>query len=311
MKIYLLENHELPLVRGLALVRTGNLFDPADKVGLASITGSLIRSGGTAAKTGDQIDEDLENIAASVESQIGESYGSVSFSTLKERTDEVLGDVPRRPDRTRLPRRQARSHQDPAPQRHRPPQRRCARHLAARVRLSDLRPQNALRMADGIRDRRQHQARRRRELLQALLLPGQHHPRGAGRLFRAGNESETGKALRGLERPAAPGSAIPAGKQQLPNPASTSATKTDVTQTNLVDRPARRRAQRQGLSGTRSDGRHPRRRLPQPAIPEGAHAAWLRLRRVVFMVRPITITPASSKSPAAPNPPAPPTRSKP
>src|SRR3984957_8457621 len=90
LKIYLLENHELPLVRGLALVRTGNLFDPADKVGLATVTGSLIRSGGTAAKTGDQIDEELENIAASIESQIGESYGSVSFSPLKERTDEVL-----------------------------------------------------------------------------------------------------------------------------------------------------------------------------------------------------------------------------
>ena len=91
MKVYLLENHELPLVRGLALVRTGNLFDPADKVGLATITGDVIRSGGTSAKTGDQIDEQLENIAASVESQISESFASVSFSTLKERTDEVLG----------------------------------------------------------------------------------------------------------------------------------------------------------------------------------------------------------------------------
>jgi predicted Zn-dependent peptidase len=90
LKIYLLESHELPLVRGLALVRTGNLFDPADKVGLATVTGSLIRSGGTATKTGDQLDEELENIAASVESQIGESFGSVSFSTLKERTDDVL-----------------------------------------------------------------------------------------------------------------------------------------------------------------------------------------------------------------------------
>lgn len=91
LKIYLLENHELPLIRGLALVRTGNLFDPADKVGLAEITGSLIRSGGTTAKTGNQLDEELENIAASVESQIGESYGSVSFSTLKKQIDEVLG----------------------------------------------------------------------------------------------------------------------------------------------------------------------------------------------------------------------------
>ena len=91
MKVYILENHELPTVRGLALIRTGNLFDPADKTGLASMTGSLIRSGGTATKSGDQIDEELENIAASVESAIEESYGSISFSTLKERTDEVLG----------------------------------------------------------------------------------------------------------------------------------------------------------------------------------------------------------------------------
>ncbi|MDQ2900427.1 MAG: insulinase family protein [Acidobacteriota bacterium] len=91
MRLYLLENHELPLVRGVALVRTGNLFDPPDKVGLATVTGELMRGGGTKEKTGDQLDEQLENIAASVESQIGESSGSVSFSTLKERTDEVLG----------------------------------------------------------------------------------------------------------------------------------------------------------------------------------------------------------------------------
>ncbi|HVW84431.1 MAG TPA: pitrilysin family protein [Bryobacteraceae bacterium] len=91
MKIYLLENHELPLVRGTALVRTGNLFDPADKVGLATITGDAIRAGGTQTKTGDQLDEQLENIAASVESSIDESFGRVAFSTLKERTDEVLG----------------------------------------------------------------------------------------------------------------------------------------------------------------------------------------------------------------------------
>lgn len=91
MKIYLLENHELPMIRGTALVRTGNLFDPADKVGLATITGEVIRSGGTTSKTGDQIDEQLENIAASIESSIDESYGRVTFSTLKERTDEVLG----------------------------------------------------------------------------------------------------------------------------------------------------------------------------------------------------------------------------
>lgn len=91
MRIYLLEDHELPIISGTVRVRTGNLFDPADKVGLASITGVVMRSGGTHDKTGDQLDEQLENIAASVESDIEESTGSVSFSSLKENTGDVLG----------------------------------------------------------------------------------------------------------------------------------------------------------------------------------------------------------------------------
>lgn len=91
MRVYLLEDHELPLVNGLALVRTGNLFDPAEKVGLATVTGTVMRTGGTRTKTGDQLDFELENIAAAVESNIGESSGQVSFSALRENTGEVLG----------------------------------------------------------------------------------------------------------------------------------------------------------------------------------------------------------------------------
>jgi len=91
MKVYLLEDHELPLVGGTAIVRTGNLFDPKDKVGLAGMTGTLIRSGGTRAKTGEELDTQLESLAASVESGIGETSGSVSFSTLKENLDVVMG----------------------------------------------------------------------------------------------------------------------------------------------------------------------------------------------------------------------------
>ena len=90
MKVFLLENHELPLVSGFALVRTGSLFDPADKKGLAEVTGMVLRSGGTTKATGDQLDESLENIAASVESSIGENRGSLSFSCLRENTDQVM-----------------------------------------------------------------------------------------------------------------------------------------------------------------------------------------------------------------------------
>jgi zinc protease len=90
MRLYLLEDHELPLVSGLAMVRTGNLFDPPGKVGLASITGAVLRTGGTRTKTGDELDTELDNIAASVESSIGETSGEVTFSCLRENTGEVL-----------------------------------------------------------------------------------------------------------------------------------------------------------------------------------------------------------------------------
>jgi len=90
MKVYLLEDHELPLVHGAARIRTGNLFDPVEKIGLADLTGTVLRTGGTRTRTGEQLDEELEGLAASVESDIGESFGSVGFSCLKENVDEVL-----------------------------------------------------------------------------------------------------------------------------------------------------------------------------------------------------------------------------
>jgi len=74
MKVFLLEDHELPVINGSARIRTGNLFDPPDKVGLATITGMVMRTGGTRAKSGDQLDQELENIAASVE--LFTSFGS-------------------------------------------------------------------------------------------------------------------------------------------------------------------------------------------------------------------------------------------
>jgi zinc protease len=90
MRVFLLEDHELPVIQGVALVRTGNLFDPPDKRGLADLTAAVLRSGGTKAKTGDQLDEELENMAASVESGMDESSASLSFSGLKENTQQIL-----------------------------------------------------------------------------------------------------------------------------------------------------------------------------------------------------------------------------
>jgi predicted Zn-dependent peptidase len=88
--VLLLEDHELPLIRGLALVHTGNLLDPPDKRGLSQVMADVLRSGGTKSKTGDKIDEELENIAGSVEAGMDETSASMSFSGLKESADQVL-----------------------------------------------------------------------------------------------------------------------------------------------------------------------------------------------------------------------------
>ncbi len=96
MQLFLLEDHELPLIHVSALIRTGSIHEPADKIGLAGITGTVIRTGGTTSRTGDEIDEQLEQIAASVETSIGQTSGRAYMSVLKEDVDtglSVLADV--------------------------------------------------------------------------------------------------------------------------------------------------------------------------------------------------------------------------
>jgi zinc protease len=96
IQLFLLEDHELPLIRMSAMIRTGSIYEPAGKIALANITGTVMRTGGTASRTGDEIDEELEQIAASVETRIGASSGSASVSVLKEDIDtglNILSDV--------------------------------------------------------------------------------------------------------------------------------------------------------------------------------------------------------------------------
>jgi zinc protease len=84
MKVVLVENHETPAVTGAALVRTGAVYEPADRAGLAALTGALIRAGGSRLKSPDDLDAELAAIGASIDSGIGDTMGSVTFSVLKE-----------------------------------------------------------------------------------------------------------------------------------------------------------------------------------------------------------------------------------
>ncbi|MCX6134051.1 MAG: pitrilysin family protein [Ignavibacteriales bacterium] len=91
MTVFLIEDHTLPLVEAAVLVRTGSRYEPGDKVGLASMTGQVMRTGGTATKTGEEFDEMLEKVGASVETYIGTTSGGARMSVLKEDVGMGLG----------------------------------------------------------------------------------------------------------------------------------------------------------------------------------------------------------------------------
>lgn len=87
MVLYLMEDHELPLIQLQAMIRTGNIYEPADKIGLAGLTGSVMRTGGTVKHTGNEIDEMLDQIAAGLSVGIGAEAGSASLDTLRKDFD--------------------------------------------------------------------------------------------------------------------------------------------------------------------------------------------------------------------------------
>ncbi len=100
MVLYLLEDHELPVFDISGLVRTGSIYDSSDKVGLASIFASVMRTGGTISREPDALNEEIESMAASVEVGMSPEYGSVSLSTMAEDIEkglEIFADVLRNP----------------------------------------------------------------------------------------------------------------------------------------------------------------------------------------------------------------------
>ncbi|MFM7365715.1 MAG: M16 family metallopeptidase [Cuspidothrix sp.] len=89
--VYLMADHELPLVTGTAFIKTGSRWEPGDKTGLASLVGSTLRSGGTQKHSADELNQILEQRAASVETDIGEAAGSASFEALSEDVEMIFG----------------------------------------------------------------------------------------------------------------------------------------------------------------------------------------------------------------------------
>lgn len=101
MPVYLLRDTELPIINMTAMVKAGSVYEPAAQTGLAGMAGAVMRSGGAGGMTPEQMDDELEFMASSVESGIGSDMGTVSLTALKKnfsRTLQIFSQVLLHPD---------------------------------------------------------------------------------------------------------------------------------------------------------------------------------------------------------------------
>lgn len=87
---YVVPDRTLPLVNITVHVRTGKYLEPVGKEGLAELTGWLLAHGGAGTNTAEQLEERLAFLAADLNSEIGDTEGTVTLNLLSKDLDEGL-----------------------------------------------------------------------------------------------------------------------------------------------------------------------------------------------------------------------------
>lgn len=90
LRLYFLENHELPTFQMHALIHGGSIHEPADKKGLVSIMMEGLATGGSTKRSGDEIDESLEQVAARLSANTRLEYSEFEIEALSPNTDLAI-----------------------------------------------------------------------------------------------------------------------------------------------------------------------------------------------------------------------------
>ncbi|WP_455388035.1 M16 family metallopeptidase [Petrachloros mirabilis] len=99
MTVLVLEQHFLPIVEVLALVKTGSAQDPPDKAGLANLVASLLDEG-TATRTSKQLAGQIDFVGGSLEVRASEDFTTASARVIKKDIDlgfTLLADILQHP----------------------------------------------------------------------------------------------------------------------------------------------------------------------------------------------------------------------
>jgi len=85
--VYIYPDRERPLIDLSVNIRGGSYLDPKGKEGLADLTGYLMARGGIPSSPADELDEELEFLAARLSSNFGGLSGSVDLNLLSKDAD--------------------------------------------------------------------------------------------------------------------------------------------------------------------------------------------------------------------------------
>ena len=88
--VYVAEDHTFPLVNLGIRLRQGSYLEPSDEVGLAGLTGRLIRTGGTESSTPEDFDEQVEFLAARLSSYGGDAQAGAGLRCITPVLGESL-----------------------------------------------------------------------------------------------------------------------------------------------------------------------------------------------------------------------------
>jgi predicted Zn-dependent peptidase len=100
MIVYLQEDHRLPLLDAVALVRTGSYYETPEEIGTAALVGDVLRTGGTKSYPPETLEERLDFISAELGVSMQTEECAVSLNVPKKDADEglrILADVLRNP----------------------------------------------------------------------------------------------------------------------------------------------------------------------------------------------------------------------
>lgn len=88
--VYMMPSSEFPLINITFSFKGGEYLEPKGKVGLARMTGAMLRRGGTSSMSASEFDEEVDFLAAQINGFVGGTRAGASLNSLSSNFDETF-----------------------------------------------------------------------------------------------------------------------------------------------------------------------------------------------------------------------------